>query len=224
MHHEKCELSIFCKKNVLEQILLSCFLFFTLNAQTDKSFVSKSVLDYANYFERNRSNLDPIEGIWEEYAVGTLYEDTKVLSRLEERKRATWIVIKKYKRILLPNKNIINSNDNFYIKLKKRVLNIAYRKYRYEEYFKVLNSNGSTIGFNAYFIKKKNGLYDFYCKIEELDDQLITQARMSNQNNLSMQYNAPLNFISFFNQEINYDDGLINRELFWQIEWKKSFK
>ena len=101
----------FCKKNVLEQILLSCFLFFTLNAQTDKSFVSKSVLDYANYFERNRSNLDPIEGIWEEYAVGTLYEDTKVLSRLEERKRATWIVIKKHKRILLPNKNIINSNE-----------------------------------------------------------------------------------------------------------------
>ena len=102
----------FCKKNVLEQILLSCFLFFTLNAQTDKSFVSKSVLDYANYFERNRSNLDPIEGIWEEYAVGTLYKDKKVLSRLEERKRATWIVIKKYKRILLPNKNIINNNDS----------------------------------------------------------------------------------------------------------------
>ena len=60
--------------------------------------------------------------------------------------------------------------------------------------------------------------------IEELDDQLITQARMSNQNNLSMQYNAPLNFISFFNQEINYDDGLFKKELFWQIEWKKSFK
>lgn len=214
----------FCKKNVLEQILLSCFLFFTLNAQTDKSFVSKSVLDYANYFERNRSNLDPIEGIWEEYAVGTLYEDTKVLSRLEERKRATWIVIKKHKRTLLSNKNIIKSSDSFYIKLKKHVLNIAYRKYRYEEYFKVLNSNGATIGFNAYFIKKKNGLYDFYCKIEELDGQLITQARMSNQNNLSMQYNAPLNFISFFNQEINYDDGLFNKELFWQIEWKKSFK
>ena len=213
-----------CKKNVLERILLSCFLFFTLNAQTDKSYVSKSVLDYANYFERNKSNLDPIEGIWEEYAVGTLYEDTKVLSRLEERKRATWIVIKKHKRILLPNKNIINRNDSFYIKLKKRVLNIAYRKYRYEEYFKVLISNGATIGFNAYFIKKKNGLYDFYCKIEELDDQLITQARMSNQNNLSMRYNAPLNFISFFNKEINYDDGLISRELFWQIEWKKSFK
>ena len=191
---------------------------------THKSFVSKSVHDYANYFERNRSNLDPIEGIWEEYAVGTLYEDTKVLSRLEERKRATWIVIKKNKRILLPNKNIINYNDSFYIKIKKHFLNIAYRKYSYEEYFKVLNSNGSTIGFNAYFIKKKNGLYDFYCKIEELDDQLITQARMSNQNNLLMQYNAPLNFISFFNHEINYDDSLISRELFWQIEWKKSFK
>ena len=53
----------FCKKNVLEKLLLSCFLFFTLNAQTDKSFVSKSVHDYANYFERNKSNLDPIEGI-----------------------------------------------------------------------------------------------------------------------------------------------------------------
>ena len=214
----------FCKKNVLEKTLLSCFLIFTLNAQTDKSFVSKSVLDYANYFERNKSNLDLIEGIWEEYAVGTLYEDTKVLSRLEERKRATWIVIKKYKRILLPNKNIINDNDSFYIKLKKHFLNIAYRRYSYEEYFKVLNSNGSTIGFNAYFIKKNNRLYDFYCKIEELDDQLITQARMSDQNNLLMQYNAPLNFISFFNKEMNYDDSQISKELFWQIEWKKSFK
>lgn len=214
----------FCKKNVLERILLSCFLFFSLHAQTAKNFVSKSVLDYANYFERNKSNLDPIEGIWKEYAVGTLYEDTKVISRLEERKRATWIVIKKYKRILQPNKNIINSNDSFYIKLKKRVLNIAYRKYSYEEYFKVLNSNGSTIGFNAYFVKKKNGLYDFYCNIIELDDQLTTQALMSDQNNLSMQYNAPLNFISFFNEEMNYNDNLINKELFWQIEWKKSFK
>ena len=214
----------FCKKNVLEKILLGCFLILTLNAQTDKSFVSKSVLDYNNYFERNKSNLDPIEGIWEEYSVGTLYEDTRVLSRIEERKRATWIVIKKYKRILLPNKNIINSNDSFYIKLKKHFLNIAHRKYCYEEYFKVLNSNGSTIRFNAYFLKKKNGLYDFYCKIEEIDNQLITQARMSNQNNLLMQYNAPLNFISFFNQEMNYDKTQISKELFWQIEWKKTFK
>ena len=214
----------FCKKNALEKILLSCFLFFTLNAQTNKNFVSKSVLDYANYFERNKSNLDPIEGIWEEYAVGTLYKDKKVLSRLEERKRATWIVIKKYKRILLPNKNIINDNDSFYIKLKKHFLNIAYRRYSYKEYFKVLNSNGSTIGFNAYFIKKNNRLYVFYCRIEELDNQLITQARMSDQNNLLMQYNAPLNFISFFNKEMNHDESKISKELFWQIEWKKSFK
>ena len=168
--------------------------------------------------------MDPIEGIWEEYAVGTLYKDTKVISRLEQRKRATWIVIKKNKRILQPNKNIINNNDSFYIKLKKFFLNIAYRKYSYEEYFKVLNSNGSTVGFNAYFIKKKNGLYDFYCKIKELDDQLITQARMYNQNNLLMQYNAPLDFISFFNKEMNYHDSQISKELFWQIEWKKSFK
>ena len=168
--------------------------------------------------------MDPIEGIWEEYAVGTLYKDKKVLSRLEERKRATWIVIKKYKRILLPNKNIINDNDSFYIKLKKHFLNIAYRRYSYKEYFKVLNSNGSTIGFNAYFIKKNNRLYVFYCRIEELDNQLITQARMSNRNNLLMQYNAPLNFISFFNKEMNYNDSQISKELFWQIEWKKSFK
>jgi ABC-type transport system involved in Fe-S cluster assembly fused permease/ATPase subunit len=47
---------------------------------------------------------------------------------------------------------------------------------------------------------------------------------MSNQNNLLMQYNAPLNFISFFSQEMNYEESQISKELFWQIEWKKSFK
>jgi len=31
-------------------------------------------------------------------------------------------------------------------------------------------------------------------------------------------------FISFFNQEMNYDESQISKELFWQIEWKKSFK
>ena len=35
-----------------------------------------------------------LEGVWTEYAVGTLSEDGKVIQRKEIQKRATWIIIK----------------------------------------------------------------------------------------------------------------------------------
>ena len=37
---------------------------------------------YERYFNKNKNSLDPIEGIWMEYAVGILYgEDRKVIKR-----------------------------------------------------------------------------------------------------------------------------------------------
>lgn len=51
---------------------------------------------YERYFNKNKNSLDPIEGIWMEYAVGILYgEDRKVIKRELNPKRASWIVIKK---------------------------------------------------------------------------------------------------------------------------------
>ena len=77
------------------------FLFFActqlpLDQETElKTPVQKS---YEKYFHRNKNSLDPIEGIWTEYAVGTLYGDHKVIKRETEPKRARWIVVKKGKR------------------------------------------------------------------------------------------------------------------------------
>ena len=53
--------------------------------------------------------MDPIEGIWTEYAVGILYGDRKVIKREVEPKRATWIVIKKGKKF-----EVLNAYGNKY--------------------------------------------------------------------------------------------------------------
>ena len=60
--------------------------------------------------------MDPIEGIWSEYAVGTLYGDRKVIKRELEAKRATWIVIKRgeYFKVL-----DVNGNQYFFDALFK---------------------------------------------------------------------------------------------------------
>ena len=51
---------------------------------------------YERYFKKNKNSLDPIEGIWTEYAIGILYgDDRKVIKRELNPKRARWIVIKK---------------------------------------------------------------------------------------------------------------------------------
>mgnify|MGYP003318216210 CR=1 FL=1 len=51
-------------------------------------------LSYEKYFNRNYDNIDKIEGIWYEYAVGSLYKDRVLLQRIREPNRATWIIIK----------------------------------------------------------------------------------------------------------------------------------
>ena len=53
--------------------------------------------------------MDPIEGIWTEYAVGILYGDRKVIKREVQPKRATWIVIKRGKKF-----EVLNVNGNKY--------------------------------------------------------------------------------------------------------------
>jgi len=73
-----------------------------------KTPVQKS---YEKYFQRNKKSLDPIEGIWTEYAVGTLYGDHKVIKRETEPKRARWIVVKKGKIFKILN---IYGNQHFF--------------------------------------------------------------------------------------------------------------
>ncbi|MEA1882413.1 MAG: hypothetical protein U9N31_08450 [Candidatus Marinimicrobia bacterium] len=57
--------------------------------------ISQALKNYQKYFSSNQNILNPIEGIWREFVVGTLYEDGNVIQRKEVRNRATWIIIKK---------------------------------------------------------------------------------------------------------------------------------
>lgn len=74
---------------------------------------SAAELNYEKYFKRNQDGIDVIEGIWYEYAVGSLYMDRVLLQRISEPNRATWIIIKDQNS----NKyNVLNANgkDNYY--------------------------------------------------------------------------------------------------------------
>ena len=70
-------------------LLQSC----TLQNQND-SLNSKTAaeINYEKFFKRNRESIDKIEGIWYEYAVGSLYKDRILLQRIREPNRATWIL------------------------------------------------------------------------------------------------------------------------------------
>ena len=62
--------------------------------QDSVPFEPPATRNYKKHFSSHKANLDPIEGVWTEYAVGTLSEDGKVIQRKEIQKRASWIIIK----------------------------------------------------------------------------------------------------------------------------------
>ncbi|MBT3763985.1 MAG: hypothetical protein HOB42_12390 [Candidatus Marinimicrobia bacterium] len=64
-------------------------------SKPEPSHIPPAEVNYRKHFLTNKSTLNPIEGVWMEYVVGTLYEDGKVVERKEVPKRARWIVIKK---------------------------------------------------------------------------------------------------------------------------------
>ena len=86
----------------------------TLQNQND-SLNSKTAaeINYEKFFKRNRESIDKIEGIWYEYAVGSLYKDRILLQRIREPNRATWIIIKDKNSNTY---NVLNANgkDNYY--------------------------------------------------------------------------------------------------------------
>ena len=83
-------------RGMISVLLLSLFGCSKLIEQQSKiAPISQALTNYQKYFSTNQNSLDPIEGIWTEYVVGTLYEDGKVIHRKEVEKRATWIIIKK---------------------------------------------------------------------------------------------------------------------------------
>tara|TARA_B100000902_G_C27079047_1_gene797920 strand:+ start:65 stop:691 length:627 start_codon:yes stop_codon:yes gene_type:complete len=193
--------------------------------QQNEQLISKSVQDYARYFDRNKLNLDPIEGIWQESAVGTLYKDNKVVDRLEEQKRATWIVVKKYKRVLLKEKKSSVQGENMINKIKIKFNHLINRKYSIQEYYKILNVDGNTNGFTAYFLKKKDGSYFLSCNILEIEKKITTNAKLIDNESLTMEYYAPKSFIEFFNKDyyLEKNDYELDQVLFWQIEWRKLY-
>ena len=81
------------------------------NSKNNTIHTSAAELNYQKYFKRNLNNIDLIEGIWYEYAVGSLYKDRLLLQRIREPNRATWIIIKDKdsKRY-----NVLNANGKDY--------------------------------------------------------------------------------------------------------------
>jgi hypothetical protein len=65
---------------------------------------SPTELYYQKYFVQHKNKLDPIEGIWTENVVATLYENNKVVTRETEAERATWVIIKKGKEYVILNR------------------------------------------------------------------------------------------------------------------------
>jgi hypothetical protein len=65
---------------------------------------SPTELYYQKYFVQHKDKLDPIEGIWTENVVATLYENNKVVTRETEADRATWVIIKKGKEYVILNR------------------------------------------------------------------------------------------------------------------------
>ena len=65
---------------------------------------SPTELYYQKYFVQHKDKLDPIEGIWTENVVATLYENNKVMTRKTEADRATWVIIKKGKEYVILNR------------------------------------------------------------------------------------------------------------------------
>ena len=107
----------------------------SVNTGSDMNYIAPAEINYRQYFSRNHSRLDPIEGIWTEYVVGTLYHNGKVLQRKEIPKRARWIVIKKEESYKILNE---------YGEQNKYVANFKQK------------SNENAFTFDCYFIKTKD--------------------------------------------------------------------
>ena len=90
-----------------------------IEIKSNPNYIVPAEVNYRKYFKSNFNSLEPLEGIWTEYVVGTLYDGGKVIERKEIAKRARWIVIKKgsYYNILNEYTNLLFSKKK--IKLKK---------------------------------------------------------------------------------------------------------
>ncbi|MGY8780188.1 MAG: hypothetical protein ACKVJJ_00835 [Fidelibacterota bacterium] len=118
-------------------------------AKPDSSFIPPAEVNYRKYFLTNQSTLNPIEGVWTEYVVGTLYEDGKVVQRKEVPKRARWIVIRK---------------GSLY-----QILNEYGEQNKFIASFKNGSKKG-TYDFDCYFIKSKDRII---AKVSMIDENRI---------------------------------------------------
>ena len=123
-----------------------------IKIKTDPNYIVPAELNYRKYFKSNYNNLDPLEGIWTEYVVGTLYDAGKVIERKEIAKRARWIVIK---------------NGSHY-----KVLNEYGEQNKFEASFKQNKIKNSYL-FECLFIKTQD-----HVKVEAklIDDKTIEMA------------------------------------------------
>ena len=141
------------KKNAILFYLLFYFACLpNINIEPDANYIVPAEMNYRNYFKSNYSSLDPLEGIWIEYVVGTLYDNGKVIERKEIPKRARWIVIK--------------SGSNY------KILNEYGEQNKYKASFKQ-NKIKDSYTFDCLFIKTKD-----HIKVEAkfIDEKIIKMA------------------------------------------------
>ena len=128
-------------KSALLYLIISLFIIILsgctqlLKQQTTIPFEPPATLNYKKYFTSHKATLNPIEGIWTEYVVGTLYDNGTVVKREEIPKRASWIIIK---------------NKNEY-----QILNEYGEQNKYIASFKPAREKDTYI-FNAYYLKSKD--------------------------------------------------------------------
>ena len=85
--------------------------------------------------------------------------------------------------------------------------------------YNVLNANGKDNYYNASFSPTANkNLFAFDCSIKGTQTNISSVAKVVNDNQLEMEYNAPKSLISE-----NYSEIKGDMVLHWKIEWIKSF-
>ena len=165
-----------------------------IEQQSNIPVPSPTEIYYQKYFVQHKDKLDPIEGIWTENVVATLYENNKVVIRETEAERATWVIIKKGKEYVILN--------------------------RYGEQDKFVASFKSG---------QKEGTYIYTCFDKQTKENIKVEAKLSKNNLIEMEYDAPESVLKKNYQEylyvdsnqIDQKDEKKNLVLHWQFNWVK---
>lgn len=165
-----------------------------IEQQSNIPVPSPTELYYQKYFVQHKDKLDPIEGIWTENVVATLYENNKVVTRETEAERAIWVIIKKGKEYVILN--------------------------RYGEQNKFIASfkSGQKEGTYIYTCFYKQTKENIKAEAIMIQNNLIEMEYDAPESVLKENYQEYLNVDS---NQIDQNDEKKNIVLHWQFNWLK---